>query len=246
LDNPLYSLPKLGEWDGPLFGEPGILAVDATGDHVQCGLCGQWKRKLGLHLWFEHDRTAAEYRAIWGLRQSTGLAAPSYKDEVRAANSERLARVRPSPSWVMGLTPEQRSALREGTSLPLQTLRDPAYRATMQRVGEKTTARARRWPCACGCGELLPPGNGPRRGLRYIRGHAQPPTLADRVAMHLAAEAAQGHGPQRRRDIQAALALGGQQAETSQVGRALGALVRDGRALLVARGLYQAVPEEPE
>ena len=34
------QLPALGEWDGPVHGELGVLAVDEN-DQAQCHVCGQ-------------------------------------------------------------------------------------------------------------------------------------------------------------------------------------------------------------
>jgi hypothetical protein len=38
---PPERLPALGEWDGPVHGELGVLAVDELEDRVQCHVCGR-------------------------------------------------------------------------------------------------------------------------------------------------------------------------------------------------------------
>ena len=45
---PRDQLPGPGEWDGPVFGELGVLAVD--GDRVRCHACGRWYRSLAAHV----------------------------------------------------------------------------------------------------------------------------------------------------------------------------------------------------
>ncbi len=41
---PGYELPELGAWEGPIHGEPGVLASD--GDRVQCHACGGWYKSV--------------------------------------------------------------------------------------------------------------------------------------------------------------------------------------------------------
>jgi hypothetical protein len=36
---PLDQLPELGQWDGPIYGELGVLAVDLDDSRVQCHAC---------------------------------------------------------------------------------------------------------------------------------------------------------------------------------------------------------------
>jgi hypothetical protein len=36
---PFDQLPKLGDWDGPIHGQLGVLATD--GDKVECHVCGR-------------------------------------------------------------------------------------------------------------------------------------------------------------------------------------------------------------
>jgi hypothetical protein len=211
-------------------GDLGILAVSADETQVQCHCCGAWKTRLGGHILWEHDLFADEYRALFGLRQRTGLAAPAYKDRVRTRNAARLARIRPEQSYFTTLTPEQHAAFKEQTQFPLETLLDPKYRAARARAGALTSAKARIYPCACGCGGLLPPGNGPHRGQRYLQGHA-PPSLPERIARLLA----QAPGPLSCAEI---LAVAG--GEDSQVRRALSKIVARGLARRTGRGLYTA------
>jgi hypothetical protein len=64
--------PQPGEWDGPLYGELGVLETD--GDRVVCLLCGRAFVHLGRHVVLTHRLPADHYRAIAGLRAGTGGA----------------------------------------------------------------------------------------------------------------------------------------------------------------------------
>jgi hypothetical protein len=52
-DRPLsqrgHPLPGLGEWDGPIYGELGVLNVDEDG-RPGCHACGRRFRFLGRHI----------------------------------------------------------------------------------------------------------------------------------------------------------------------------------------------------
>lgn len=74
-DNPDYKLPGLGEWDGPIYGEMGVLNDD--GEKVECHCCGEWFGGLQMHAWKAHDLTADEYKAIFGLSRRHGLIGPT-------------------------------------------------------------------------------------------------------------------------------------------------------------------------
>src|SRR2546430_4055715 len=71
------------EWDGPVHGEPGVLAVEPDGGRVQCHACGRWFRFLASHVTQIHRLTADEYRAVFGLRTRTGLMSPAMKERRR-------------------------------------------------------------------------------------------------------------------------------------------------------------------
>lgn len=70
-DNPDYKLPGLGEWDGPVYGELGVLNDD--GEKVECHCCGEWYQQLTKHVEAAHDLTTREYKSIFGLRLKSGL-----------------------------------------------------------------------------------------------------------------------------------------------------------------------------
>lgn len=76
-------LPQLGDWQGPIFGELGVLAAD--GDRVQCHCCGMWFKFLASHVFQRHGLLADEYRAMFGLMRRTGLVGTATKAAKRAA-----------------------------------------------------------------------------------------------------------------------------------------------------------------
>jgi len=74
-------LPELGDWDGPLYGELGVLATD--GQRVECHMCGGWYKLLPSHVWRAHGATAAEYRALFGLAAKHGLVSADLSARLR-------------------------------------------------------------------------------------------------------------------------------------------------------------------
>ena len=67
-DSPTEAqLPQLGEWDRPVHGELGALAVESDGSRVQCHACGQWFKAVAHHARQAHLLTPDEYRAIFQL-----------------------------------------------------------------------------------------------------------------------------------------------------------------------------------
>jgi hypothetical protein len=70
-DRPDYRLPDEGEWDGPIYGQIGVLA--GNGDELECHACGGYYRSLAAHVLLRHDLSVQEYRAIFGLKMSTAL-----------------------------------------------------------------------------------------------------------------------------------------------------------------------------
>lgn len=46
---PRQPLPELGDWDGPIYGQLGVLATD--GQRVECHMCGRWYKLLPSHVW---------------------------------------------------------------------------------------------------------------------------------------------------------------------------------------------------
>lgn len=109
-DNPDYRLPELGEWDGSIHGEIGVLADD--GQKAQCHICGDFFDQVGKHIVI-HDVTPQEYRAIFGLNKSFGLAGPAYKENLRQKMRNEPGRIERvsamGKAWTQTLTPEQRS-----------------------------------------------------------------------------------------------------------------------------------------
>lgn len=70
-DNPDYQLPQEGDWDGPVYGQIGVLRHEE--DVVECHACGETKESLVVHIARKHDLTTAEYKAIFGLNKRTPL-----------------------------------------------------------------------------------------------------------------------------------------------------------------------------
>ncbi len=95
-----WTLPREDpKWDGPYFGQLGVLAEDPDGETVQCHICGDWFALMGTHANHSHGLRAAEYRRAFGLRKSTPLASTSYRNNRRKhaaqlLTPERLAATR--------------------------------------------------------------------------------------------------------------------------------------------------------
>lgn len=106
-DNPNYRLPELGAWEGPIYGELGVLNDDGTMQECHC--CGEWFVALGVHAYHMHDLTAREYRAIFGLRATRKLAGEELRRKQSRVNGRRLVAAQPERSALLDLTPEQRS-----------------------------------------------------------------------------------------------------------------------------------------
>jgi hypothetical protein len=75
-DNPNWRRPQLGDWDGAIYGELGVLTAEEDGERLVCHACGQAYRSLGAHVVQAHQLLAFEYKAIFGLRATTSLLAP--------------------------------------------------------------------------------------------------------------------------------------------------------------------------
>jgi hypothetical protein len=58
--------PALGEWDGLIHGDLGVLETD--GQRVRCHACAGWFKALAHHARQTHRLTPDEYRAIFGLK----------------------------------------------------------------------------------------------------------------------------------------------------------------------------------
>lgn len=107
-DNPDYKLPELGEWDGPIYGELGVLNTNA--DKTECHFCGQWYRGVGRHAWLTHNLTPAEYKAIIGLPRTHGIVSPDQHDRLVLSLKDWREQHPITTSPSAHITPEQRSA----------------------------------------------------------------------------------------------------------------------------------------
>ncbi len=88
-DHPDYQMPKLGEWDGPVYGELGVLNDD--GEKLECHCCGEWFVGLNTHIRLNHNLTAREYRSIFGLAATRSLLGPVAAATVAQKQKNRLA-----------------------------------------------------------------------------------------------------------------------------------------------------------
>lgn len=124
------------EWDGPVYGEVGVLLND--GERVECHCCGKWYGNLGNHVLRTHGLSPDTYRAIFGLRQKTGLIGPNTKQH-RQRNLEHLPPATSETTPLTALSREQRS---EVASRPrrLEMRLDPANRRAWKQRGEKYTS----------------------------------------------------------------------------------------------------------
>jgi hypothetical protein len=119
-DDPDYRLPKLGDWDGPIYGELGRLADH--GDTVTCHACGGDFISVAGHAYRAHDLTAAEYRAIFGLGIQRALVAA----DLRRRHSElRLA------------------AMAEGRGIDIRTVQTNGFKTTEQALQASERSRQR-------------------------------------------------------------------------------------------------------
>jgi hypothetical protein len=111
-DNPAYTLPREGDWPGPIHGQLGVLRDD--GSQAQCHVCGDYYGHLGGHAARAHDLTPREYKAIFGLSNRTGLIGPDLAQK-RSLQAHRLVQEgvlrTPDVPYLSTLTPEQVAAL---------------------------------------------------------------------------------------------------------------------------------------
>jgi hypothetical protein len=118
---PAHQRPKLGDWDGPIFGELGVLEV--VDDQLRCHICGRLFRYLSAHIMGKHGVHPDEYRALFGLRASKSLMSPGLRETFRQSHIEML-----SQHWdgagLRTLTAEQRSANARSRRWSLQERRD--------------------------------------------------------------------------------------------------------------------------
>ncbi len=77
-DDPARPLPTPGSIS-PMYGELGVRNED--GERVECHVCGGWYRALPAHIWRQHDLTADEYKAAFGLSRK-GLLSTALHDRL--------------------------------------------------------------------------------------------------------------------------------------------------------------------
>ena len=134
-DDPNYQLPQLGEWIGMVYGDYGRLVCDENG-HAQCHCCGETFNHLGLHVWNSHDLTPDEYRAIFGLKQTTGLIGVDLK-AVRQQNVKHLEPYRDiGADALRNLTPEQRQHTKDFYGTRLEQKLDPKFLEIRKRAAK--------------------------------------------------------------------------------------------------------------
>lgn len=77
--------------DGTAYtGVIGRLAVDESGEHVQCHLCGRWLRSIGSSHLRAHGWTAALYREAFGLTRNRSLDSPRRNAQRAAVQRRRM------------------------------------------------------------------------------------------------------------------------------------------------------------
>lgn len=146
-DNPHYQLPEFGEWDGPVYGKLGQL--DEIGDKLECHVCGEWFSSLGSHVWCAHNINAAEYKALFGLKHTTPLAAQYICEKRRQTcialdNTRAMLAARGDPS------PERLSYKLKGRKQRLETmtqrqqLMSEPYYQEARRAGSRKAAETKK------------------------------------------------------------------------------------------------------
>jgi predicted transcriptional regulator len=126
-DLPDYQLPELGDWDGPVYGELGVLLEED--ERVQCHACGKYYKALISHIFAKHGLLAAEYKSLFGLNQSPGLTSSETSSKIGDHAQDLIAagKIGPGALWpgsVVSFTPEQRSALHRGRKPSLQAAKN--------------------------------------------------------------------------------------------------------------------------
>jgi hypothetical protein len=72
------------------------LTITADGERVVCHECGNEQRAVGIHAWWSHGITAAEYRTRHGLSTGRSLASP-------VSSARMSAHARASPNGLAAL-----------------------------------------------------------------------------------------------------------------------------------------------
>ena len=155
------TLPALGEWDGPVYGELGVLATDGT--RLECHACGGWYVSLAGHALPAHGlarrarrSSASRPRRPWpaaparppagaGRHAAGALPRPGRRGgprpDVRAAGGPH-AGARPAPGGAPGAggRPRARAA-------PLGRRAGPAPGSGAGSATRRPPARGARRPC---------------------------------------------------------------------------------------------------
>ena len=135
-------LPELGDWEGPLFGELGVLVHE--GDTVQCHACGGYFRSLASHAFLAHGLRGAEYRALFGLRRRTPLIGAALLEHRRAVFGPRMRAYQPLHAhYVIDQSHEERVQRRHEEPLRLEARLDPANRQVWEANGRQGQQRRR-------------------------------------------------------------------------------------------------------
>lgn len=164
-DDPDYQLPKLGEWDGEIFGRLGVVARP-DGDLAQCHACGESFKSVLLHAVQAHDLTSDEYRAIFGFWKSAQLTGAASSKRRRAHALRRLASGDLVPIREHVFTAEQASAVHAQRTAKRREWGVPEpVSQVARRVVEDEDAR-RRWYEARGVPYLTPEQRAEIRALR--------------------------------------------------------------------------------
>lgn|GEM_PF-6366494 len=134
----------MGDWDGPLFGQLGVLHLEDG--KIECHCCGRWYRFLATHVWRTHEISADEYRALFGLTARHGLVSPDMSERLRRT---ALRTLRPyyerAADLARSIPFEQRSAHAHRRRLRLETRLDPKWQDARRRVAQGQAERTRAW-----------------------------------------------------------------------------------------------------
>lgn len=163
-DNPEYSLPSFGDWDGPVFGQVGVL--DGDGDTVDCHACGGSFRYLTPHVWQIHNLTAREYKSIFGLPLRLPLVSETCRESLRRGHDWIKTPGDPRREKTLAALDAHRPTPEQAQDIGSRTLvRDMARRRS---VGD-TEGLASLLPSArvcLSCGQSFPKGRGTHRNRR--------------------------------------------------------------------------------
>ena len=136
---PPDQLPRLGDWDGPIFGQLGVLATDGT--RVECHLCGLWFKLLASHVRQAHGFSGAAYRSLVGLKTRTALAGPSLRAVRHALAEPTLKPYRERIGQLArSVSREERSARMKGRTLRLEARLDPAWQQSVKEAARRSGA----------------------------------------------------------------------------------------------------------